>query len=235
MNIKNKIWVVVLAVAGVCALQASNNVKKGVIFQKFIEPQINGSLYLDINGHASIDVAILFNDQGYVDDWLTVRTNDKLLIKSISNVIDGWKFNPPMLDGESSWGYIELNLFFLKKGGVLTITPREAVLALFNIMNDDFQMVVPFKELDRIPKPIMMEAPALHKSLYNNNSGKTVLFEFFIDKEGKVRMPLVKESSTENVVTAIILESLLKWKFEPPTHKGVRVATKASIPFNVKK
>jgi hypothetical protein len=222
-----------LVLMGVCALNAASRSIKGVVFENFLEPAVNGSVYLDLNGYASIDIAILIDDQGCVNDWLTLRTNDKLLIASVANVIDMWNFEAPTLAGEPSWSYIELNISFQGSGRVVTINPTMAVQSLFNLVRDDFYMVVPFSELDMIPEPIIMDAPVLHSSLLENNSGKTVRFQFFIDAEGNVRMPIVKESETENVVTAVILESLLKWKFAPPTRYGEHVGTIAMIPFNI--
>lgn len=234
MKIKTKICIIGLMLAGFCALEASIRSERGVDFEKFIEPRVNGSLYLNMNGQASIDIAILVNEQGEIDDWLTIRTNDRILISSVGNVIDKWKLKPAMYEGKPSWSYTELHIEFIQSGAVINIGIQEAVVGLFHNMHDDFEMVVPFSNLDSIPKPIVMETPVLHSSMFRKNIGRTVKFEFFIDENGNVRMPIVKESNAENTATAIILESLLKWKFEAPRKNGTKVATKAVIPFDVK-
>jgi hypothetical protein len=234
MKIKIKICIIGLMLAGFCALDAAKLSEKGIKFEKFIEPTVNGSLYLDMNGQASIDIAILVNEQGEIDDWIPLRTNDKLLINSIGNVIDKWRLKPAMFEGKPSWCYTELHVEFMQTGAVVNIGIQEAVISMFHTMHDDFALVVPFSDLDSIPKPIVMETPTLSSNLFSNNIGRTVKFEFFIDEDGNVRMPIVKESSAERMATAIILDSLLKWKFEAPTKNGTRVATRAIIPFDVK-
>ena len=234
MKIKTKICILGVMLAGVCALDAARKTGSEAVFDKFVEPIVVGSNYLDLKGEASIDIAVLINEEGIVDDWLTLRTNDRLLISAIGNVIGDWRFKPTIRNGEPSWSYTEFQIVFRKSGTIVNMGIPESVMGFFHTFTDDFQLTVPFRELDSIPKPISMETPTLHSSLFRNNIGKKVKFEFFIDRDGNVRMPIVKESTTENTATAIILESLLKWKFEPPTKNGVRVATKAVIPFDVK-
>ena len=203
-------------------------------FEEYRDPVIVKSLYLDVNGRGSIDIAILFDDQGNAHDWLPLRTNDKTFVRAVGRAIEHWRIEPPQYEGEQSWCYTELSIEFRQSGAVVSITAAEAVMSFFKTMRDDIRMVVPFSELDRIPKPIEMDTPAVHTSLGERNRGRTVRFEFFIDQDGNVRMPIVKDSETENIVTAIILESLLNWKFEPPTRHGVPVSTKAIVPFKVK-
>jgi hypothetical protein len=213
--------------------KAAKEVDENAILSHYVAPRVNNSTYLDINGEASIDLAILINDEGMVDDWITLRTNDHSIITAIRNVISQWRFHPSTHQGEPAWSYRELHIRFEKSGSIVNITPMNAAYSMFNTLNDNHILVVPFQELDRIPVPVAMENPMLHKSLLDQHRGRTVKFEFFIDEKGKVRMPIVKESDAGNQVTAILLESLLKWEFEPPMKNGRRVATKAVIPFVV--
>jgi len=209
----------------------SDDAEKTLVFEKYTKPWANNSQFLNVNGNASIDIAVLFNDQGYVDDWVPIRTNDIKLIQSIRNVIGEWKITAPLDDGVPLWTYVNLEVKFQQDGAVVSLTPMEAAMRMSGSLHDDFQLLVPFRELDSIPTPIQMEQPKLTQRLVENNSGAVVKFEFFIDENGKVRMPIVKECDTEEIAAAIMLDSLLKWKFEPPTRKGKPVMTKAIIPF----
>lgn len=208
--------------------------EKTLVFEKFVKPWVLDSLYLNVNGVATIHGAFLFNDEGYVDDWVPIRTNDMKLIQSINNVVNDWKIEPAELDGQPSWSYIEFEIRFVSEGTVVSLTPLEAVVSFTKSMRDDFDLVVPFRELDAIPKPIKMETPRMSPQLIKGSSGETVTFEFFIDQHGKVRIPIVKEEfNTEELAAAIMLESLLKWEFEPPTRNGRPVITRAMIPFRI--
>ncbi|MEQ9823911.1 MAG: hypothetical protein ABQ298_05965 [Puniceicoccaceae bacterium] len=214
------------------ALRAND--EKVLVFEKFVKPWIHDSLYLNVNGVATIDGAFLFNDKGYVDDWVPIRTNDMKLIQSINNVIGEWKIEPVTYNGEPSWSYIEFQIRFVNEGAVVSLTPLEAVISFTKSMRDDFHLVIPFRDLDSIPKPIHMETPRISPQLARDSSGETVTFEFFIDQKGKVRIPIIKEDyNTEELAAAIMLESLLKWEFEPPTRNGKAVITRAVIPFRI--
>ncbi len=205
--------------------------KQQLVFEKFSKPWMNDSQFLKVNGYATIDVAFLFNDQGYVEDWVALRANDPKLIRSLNSVVGDWKIKPPMYEGKPSWAYMEFTVRFVNEGAVVSMSPIETLMSMTGSMNDDFIYLVPFSELDSIPTPIEMDQPKLSPKLVQGSPGATVKFEFFIDQEGKVRMPIVKEFETEEMAAAIMLESLLKWRFEPPTRKGRPVMTRAVVPF----
>jgi outer membrane biosynthesis protein TonB len=58
-----------------------------------------------------------------------------------------------------------------------------------------------------------------------------VSVDFFIDETGSVRMPAV--SANDDVhLTALAIDALRQWKFEPPTHNGRPVLAKAVQVFN---
>lgn len=214
-------------------LAANADDDQTLVFEKFVKPWIADSTFLNVNGIASIDVAVLFNEQGIVDDWVPIRTNDIKLVQSIRNVIEDWKIRPPIMQGEPSWSFVSLQVEFQHRGAVVSLTPVETLMSATGSMRDDIDIVVPFSELDTIPKPIEMESPKLSRQLLENNSGMTVEFEFFIDEEGSVRMPIVREIETEELAAAIMLDSLLKWKFEAPTKRGKPVMTRAVVPFKI--
>jgi TonB family protein len=58
-----------------------------------------------------------------------------------------------------------------------------------------------------------------------------VSVDFYIDETGVVRMPAV--SPRDNIeLTALSLEALRQWRFEPPTRNGKPVLVKASQVFS---
>lgn len=213
---------------------SSSKDEKVLVFEKFVKPWITNSTYLNVNGYLTIDCGFLFDDSGFVEDWIPIRTNDVDVIQSIDQVVKDWKIQPPVVNGIPSWSYVEFQIRFVNEGAVVSLTPLEAVLSFTKTMRDDFQLVVPFSELDSIPRPIKMDAPKLSPALVHANSGQIVRFEFFIDQEGKVRIPIIKEKiDTEAMAATIMLESLLKWEFEPPHKNGKAVLTRAVIPFRI--
>jgi len=204
-----------------------------IVFTNYTDPKVYNSKYLNLNGEASIDIAVLFDDEGKVDDWIPIRANDDLLVDSIERVIDQWEIDPMDDNGVAIWKYLEFNVNFTSSGTVVDLNLADSILAKFNLLKDDIHFVVPFSKLDNIPHPIDMDSPLVHSSLIETDSEGVLKFQFFIDENGEVRIPLLKESDTKLVVAGIVMETLMKWKFEPPTHKGKAVMTRAVIPFEI--
>jgi hypothetical protein len=224
----------ILIQASLMAESGSKREKNELYFERFVKPWVLDSTYLNVNGEATIDVAMLFDDTGRVDDWLPIRTNDMKLVQSIQNVVGEWRIRPPHSDGVPVWSYYEFEVRFLSDGAVVSLSMMEAVMSFTKTMRDNLQLVVPFSELDGIPRPLHMEPPRMDPKLLASSSGESVIFEFFIDSGGKVRMPLVKnQHGVEEVAAAIMLDSLLKWEFEPPRRHGRAVSTRAKIPFRI--
>jgi hypothetical protein len=226
------LWI--LAICGVWGAEERQPVK--FVLEKFEEPVVYGCRQLELTGEARISIAILIDEKGSVNDWMPLVATDRVLVNSISEVIGSWKFRPSIQDGEAVWAYGEVEILFQQRGSVLNLSMTETIQSLYNFdkFNPDKQLVFPFAKLDKIPAPIQMDAPKIHKSLLKPGAGNTVKFEFFIDEKGNVRMPRLKEADMDMTAAGIILEKLLLWKFETPTVNGVPVATRASLPFTVK-
>lgn len=198
-------------------------------------PGVIDSLYLDINGEVSITLAVLFNDQGLVDDWIPVRTNDVKMVQYIRQVIGDWKMYPPIDESDApQWSYYEFEIKFENKSVILDLTVMESVMNFFNLAKDDIFLVVPYNALDSAPKLIVSATPELPKELLQTSAGKTLEIQFFIDKDGNVRLPVVKQSDVEPISKGILLDTLKSWKFETPMRNGKPVATRAIVPFQIK-
>jgi len=198
-------------------------------------PGVIDSLYLDINGEVSITLAVLFNDQGLVDDWIPVRTNDVKMVQYIRQVIGDWKMYPPIDESDApQWSYYEFEIKFENKSVILDLTVMESVMNFFNLAKDDIFLVVPYNALDSAPKLIVSATPELPKELLQTSAGKTLEIQFFIDKDGNVRLPVVKQSDVEPISKGILLDTLKSWKFETPMRNGKPVATRAIVPFQMK-
>lgn len=205
-----------------------------IIVEKFVEPFVENVYFLKINGHATLDIAVLIDHEGKVDDWVPIRTNDMGLVRAVDQVIDDWEFRPTLRDGDPVWTYGEISLRFEQTGGIVDLSISDSVLSFYNLMRDDIQIVVPFSELDRIPKPVKMEMPGVHRSLIEIGTTQSIRIEFFIDQEGKVRLPIIRELEGRVEVAGIVLENVMKWEFEPPMKYGKEVITRAVVPVKVR-
>jgi hypothetical protein len=201
------------------------------LFQTFVTPQVVHSDFLDVNGKAAVRIAVLIDEMGKVDDWIALETDDQPLVSAISRVIGDWRFTPRSLNGQTSWSYRELTLNFAQQGGIVTLTPLTAAQKFYGTLNESTRLAIPYVELGKEPKIKNAQAPAVPRDWVGQRQQLNVSIEYFIDAEGKVRMPMVQSSNADDRVTALIMEALMRWEYEPATFRGRQVATKVVTPF----
>jgi TonB family protein len=59
----------------------------------------------------------------------------------------------------------------------------------------------------------------------------TVIVDFFIDENGKLRMPAIQRADHDELAS-LAVAAMLQWKFEPPTRQGVPVLVRAKQVFH---
>ena len=89
-------------------------------------------------------------------------------------------------------------------------------------------------ELDRIPTPATVVKPHYPVDSSNTVKAAVVTVHFYIDQEGRVRMPAVSRetSETNDSFAAEALDAISKWQFEPPMSRGRPVLVSATQDFN---
>ena len=87
------------------------------------------------------------------------------------------------------------------------------------------------RELDRIPIPAHVVPPVTLKT-GPHTSKRTVTVEFYIDEEGRVRMPAIGRDEIDDEFSAAAVSAVEQWRFEPPTRKGLPVLVQARQDFN---
>ncbi len=183
-----------------------------------------------IRGEAQ--VAVNTDADGKLVDWMVVAYSHKKLADEAVNAIKQWKFVPARLRGEAVGTTIEIYFHFAVTGVVVSTT-RLDLLARDTIfdLNPEAHEPCSLRDLDRIPIPITTIAPQYTAKLANKGVKGRVTVDFFIDETGATRMPSV--SSHDNAeLTALSLQALRQWKFEPPTRNGNPVLVRASQMFS---
>jgi TonB family protein len=86
------------------------------------------------------------------------------------------------------------------------------------------------RDLDHIPTPVEVVAPVAKLE----GAPRSVTVEFYIDEQGRVRMPAVDREAADDTLAAAAVAAVEKWRFEPPVRKGRPVLVFAEQPFNFK-
>jgi TonB family protein len=127
----------------------------------------------------------------------------------------------------------ELNLYFRSDGILVTFDNPEAPPSHMKMTEHRDEMieyhVCSLRDLDRIPTPIHVVAPA---ALLRPDAGE-VKVEFYIDEQGRVRIPVARETSDAAFANAAV-DAVSQWQFDPPTSKGKPVLVHAVQIFTIK-
>jgi protein TonB len=87
-------------------------------------------------------------------------------------------------------------------------------------------------DLDKVPEPVIQPSPVFPPALKREVDWAKVTVEFIVDKEGRVRDPVVVETSDahQQFSDAATL-GISRWRFRPGMRGGVKVNTRMSVPI----
>jgi protein TonB len=85
-------------------------------------------------------------------------------------------------------------------------------------------------DLDQKPRATYQEQPRIPSAARRQNLSGKVEIEFTVDAQGRVQNPRVV-SSFNPLLNEPCIEAIKKWRFEPGTRGGKKVASKTKIPF----
>ncbi len=183
-------------------------------------------------------VLIAVDSTGTLRDWLVVEATHRDLGKALDRVIESWRFIPEVINGVAYSSTVYVDVDMRVSGLVLGNPSMLSVMINFfhlDIIDErDRISVYSVRDLDEIPEPIYVEKPIVPAEFFSDTPQNAV-FEFLIDTNGNVHVPLLKEREDVEVderILVITQNALMKWKFEPPTVRGRKVIVKVAQPFD---
>lgn len=184
--------------------------------------------------------AIYINQYGGLEDYLLLEASHVDFAKAVEKVLPDWSYSVPLVDGEVASIVSRIKVKFERgKGVIYESTGYSNILGHINshFADDEAYRIFALDELDSIPIPTHMEKPSFHVDLLEERDIVNAVFEFFIDTEGNVRIPTLREADdkVDERLLVIAQNALLQWKFQPPMHKGKPVVAKAAQPFRFAK
>ena len=182
--------------------------------------------------HGEARIAVNTDAKGKLVEWLVVEYTRAEFAREAVDALKQWSFVPARLRGDAVGTTIEVYFYFEAKGVVVSTT-RIDKLERATLFETDRIAYQPrsLRELDRIPTPLSTVAPAYPAGLAQKGVHGRVTVDFYIDETGVVRMPAVSPEDNSDL-TALSVDALRQWRFEPPTRNGKPVLVKASQVFN---
>jgi TonB family protein len=172
-----------------------------------------------LNGHAK--VAIDVDENGQIADLLVTGYSRKEFADAAVEVLRRWRYVPPSIEGRPWASVRELNFDYSRTGVVVNFVGTEAMdnRIAEMVQRSNHYRTYALRDLDRIPTPLEVVTPVA-PALQPAEPMHLVTVEFFIDEQGRVRLPAVSREEAGSVYAASALAAVRQWRFSPPTIKG---------------
>lgn len=219
----------VAPVSALSALSSRPSVDQALTIIKTFEPQVRASFDDLLPTHGQVRIIICVDDSGKLVDWLPVSYAHRTYLKAVEEALKEWRYQPARVGGEPI-GVRQMLVFnFESRGQVASFTAVEVVDSLFGraFGHRDVQCVYPGRELDSAPKPVKVVQPLWVQAAENLPAGAGVLVDFYIDQNGKPRMPTASNYDHPMIALAAV-HALEQWEFSVPTRGGQPVVVHAS-------
>jgi hypothetical protein len=167
-----------------------------------------------------------------VDYLVTGYTRRELAEELVANVRD-WHYVPARQRGEPVGSRVEVVFNFQARGMVLSLTPADTFVMSSNrlVRPASTSLVCSADELDEPVRTLYVVAPQHPgKRVSSSPPEPTVLLDFFIDMEGRPRMPVVRRAAHE-LYAAAAIDALMQWQFAPPTRHRQPMIVRATQLF----
>ena len=169
---------------------------------------------------------LLVDADGKLADCLVTAYTEPEFASELLTAVRTWEYIPARQRGAPVGQRIQILFSFQQKGAIVSMIASAAVAASLNrlVKAPLISLVCNASELDR--------TPAVLESVSPHHPGKSLpepkgnaLIDFYIDAEGKPRMPVVMKATHEAYAVAAG-EALMHWRFEPPTRNGKPIAVR---------
>lgn len=224
--------------------------------EPFVRPIMGEAL--PVNG--SVRILINVDAAGKLADWMPVDYDHPSYADAAIEAIKKWRYEPARQHGAPVGVRTMLVFTFETRGQVISMTACDSVMAFMKNVagNQQVRLVCRARELDAIPKPMVVVSPlpvwpkeladlidnvlvaaivispTSTKAENAPGEAKGIMVDFYIDETGRPRMPTVNSRGNE-MMAASAVEALEQWRFTPPMRKGVPVAVRASQWFDFSK
>lgn len=174
-----------------------------------------------------VRVLLDIDTDGSLADHLIIAYTHYEFANEVSRTLARWRYEPAMIDNQPVASTLTLQVLF-RVQGVLTIEkhaieePSEPGTFMFRARE--------LAELDQLPRPLVRVAPQHPAPLFEPELCGRVRVEFYIDEQGKVRVPVVVRADDPRLGWAA-LGAIALWRFEIPRRGGHPVLVRAIQDF----
>jgi len=177
-----------------------------------------------------VRIIISVDADGKLTDCLVTGYTHEDFAKSAVVAIKRWKYQPAMSHGEARSARAEVLFQFRDHGVIVQSLPGAMERRMVTRSIGEPYVYAPcrLRDLDQTPTPDqVLVTPAIKGDAKTHK----VSVEFYIDEEGRTRMPAVDRGSADDLYAAAAVVAVEQWRFKPPLRKGRPVLVHAQQEF----
>lgn len=181
----------------------------------------------------TVRVVLQVDSSGHLADFLIVAYTKKPFAEEVTRAVRKWKFDPEYRNGEPVDTVIQLDFDFRVDGIMLV---QRTITEFPRMDQDDSRFeyeACSVKALDHIPTPVNVVKPVYLKEWADKGIQGNVVVDFYIDEQGKVRLPAVV-GEADPQLAGVAVSAVEQWSFQPPTYHGRPVLVHVQQKFNFK-
>jgi TonB family protein len=174
-------------------------------------------------------IAISVDAEGKLSDYLVIAYTHEEFAKVAVLALKRWRYQPALVRGEGRASRAEIVFEFKDKGVIVQSLPGalERRMILGGLPDRYAYAPCLVSELDETPLLLERVKPVVK----GDGKPHTVAVEFYIDEEGRARMPAVERHSMDDHYAAAAVMAVEQWRFAPPLRKGRPVLVRAQQVF----
>ncbi|HEY0862563.1 MAG TPA: TonB family protein [Lacunisphaera sp.] len=227
---------VVVLVAPLSLLGAMNeDTIRELKLVKYVEAEFPNAVRLEGLGEGHVALAIGRTAAGEPTDVLVLSATDPRLADAAVEAARQWRFKPS--DDPADLVTRTVRIGFRLNGVIVYPFGKkhieEALDAVSDVKLREPIRVPRVQSLARAPQPLAQPMPAYPASLRSKAIEGSVAVRFFVDQEGRVRLPEVIEATTPEFADAA-LAAVAAWRYEPPQHGGRNIVASDNWAFQFK-
>mgnify|MGYP001544323660 CR=1 FL=1 len=181
------------------------------------------------------DVRVLINvdADGRLADCLVTSYTNRAFADAAVSALKAWRYEPARRNGEPIGVRAGVVFNFEVKGQVISFTGMDALTAqLDEIMGpSEINPLCRPEDLDRPVTAVRTVNPRIGtKDLRTPGSTRQVVVDFYVDQNGRPRMPVVVSGTADRQAEAVVA-ALMQWQYSVPRRGGEPVSVHASQTF----
>lgn len=188
---------------------------------KYVEPAFPSMARLSGLAEGHVALAISRTRDGMPADILVLQATDPALGIAAAEAAREWRFQPTNDPAELAARTVRIG-FRLSGVVIYPFGKQHAQEAQAAVNEQKLREPVRVPRVQSLARPLTQPMPAYPAALRSRAIEGTAAVRFYVDEEGRVRLPEVIEATTPEFAEAA-LAAVAQWRYEPPLAGGRRV------------